>query len=208
MEIIPTILVKTFSEVKEKIKSVEDYVSWVQLDAMDGIFVENTTWHNPEDLRDFKTRVKIEAHLMINKPEEVVDEWLKYAERIIVHCESTENIGAIIKRVHRAEKQIGVALNPETHPVAIKEFLKNLDLVLIMSVQPGKGGQEFKPWVLEKADLLKQMGFRGDIEIDGGINKENIKQAVEHGINLICVGSFIAKSKNIRKTIETLKQSI
>ena len=216
-EIIPTILVKSFNEVKERIKAVENYVDWVQLDVMDGIFVENKTWNEPLDLRDFKTRVKLEVHLMIQKPEKVIDDWLEVADRIIVHCEASENIKEIIEKAHKNKKEIGIALNPETHPTVIEQFLprhgkgrgkKDLDLVLLMSVQPGKGGQEFKDWILEKADYLKQKGFEGNIEVDGGINEKNIKEATEHGINLICVGTHIYQSNDIGEIIEKLKQSI
>lgn len=207
-EIIPTILVQTFKEVKDRIEAVEKYVDWVQLDVMDGIFVENKTWNEPLDLRDFKTRVKLEVHLMIQKPEKVIDDWLENADRIIVHCEASENIKEIIEKAHSKNKQIGIALNPETHPTVIEQFLKDLDLVLLMSVQPGKGGQEFKDWILEKADYLKQKGFKGNIEVDGGINEKNIKEAAEHGINLICVGTHIYQSNDIGEIIEKLKQSI
>lgn len=207
-EIIPTILVKTFEEVEEKIRLVENYVNWVQLDIMDGIFVENITWSNPEDLKSFETRVKLEAHLMINKPEQIIDSWLKVADRIIVHQESTENIREIIEKAHKNKKEIGIALNPETHPTAIEQFLNDIDLILLMSVQPGKGGQEFKEWILEKADFLKQKGFKGNIEIDGGINEENIQEVFKRGINLFCVGTHIFESDDIKSTIQKLKQNV
>lgn len=207
-EIIPTILVKTFDEVKEKIKLVENYVDWVQLDIMDGIFVENKTWDNSNNLKDFKTRVKLEAHLMVDKPEKIIDNWLEVVDRIIIHQESSENIQEIIEKVHKNKKEIGIALNPETHPTAIKQFLNDIDLILLMSVQPGKGGQEFKDWILEKADFLRQKGFKGNIEIDGGINETNIGQALERGINLFCVGTYIYQNNNIEQAIKKLKENL
>ena len=103
-EIIPTILVKTFEEVKERIKLVENYVDWVQLDIMDGVFVENLTWNNPEDLKDFKTKVKLEAHLMVQNPEKIIDSWLEVVDRIIIHQESSANIKEIIEKVHKNKK--------------------------------------------------------------------------------------------------------
>lgn len=207
-EIIPTILVKTFKEVKDRIRAVEKYVKWVQLDVMDGIFVKNKTWNEPLDLRRFKTRAKLEAHLMVSKPEKVIDDWLEATDRIIVHFEACDNLKEVIKKVHKKRKEIGVALNPETHPVVLEPFLKDLDLVLLMSVQPGLGGQKFKERVLEKAKFLKARKFKGNIEIDGGINDKNIKKIVKSGINLICVGNYISKSKNIKQAIENLKQLI
>ncbi len=206
VEIIPTILVKKFSEVKERIKAVEKYVNWVQLDIMDGIFVSNTTWHNPEDLKKIKTAIKLEAHLMVEKPEEVIDDWLKVVDRVIVHFESKiSDLDDLIKKTHNSGKQIGLAINPETHFSVIEPFLQDLDLVLFMTVQPGLGEQKFKGWVLDKVKALRDMWPDGNIELDGGMNPETAKRAVEAGVNLICAGSYIFKSKNINKAINELK---
>lgn len=219
IEIIPTILVKSFKEVKEKIKKVEDYVDWVQLDIMDGIFVNNETWpyfakaskgkNNPKDLKKIKTKLKLEAHLMVNEPEKIIDDWLEVTDRIIIHFESkitNRELGIrdLIKKVHKAGKQIGIALNPETHPVVISPFLEDLDLVLFMTVQPGWGGQQFKEWILDKIKFLRGKWPNGNIEADGGINDENVKKVIEAGANLICAGTYIFNSKNIKQAIEKL----
>lgn len=211
IEIIPTILVKSFKEVKERIKKVEDYVNWVQLDIMDGVFVDNETWNNPRDLKELKTKVKLEAHLMVNKPEEVIDDWLKVVDRVIIHFESKITnrelgIRELIKKVHKKKKEFGLALNPETHPAVVTPFLKDLDLVLFMTVQPGWGGQEFKDWILKKIKALHKLWPNGNIEVDGGINSETAKKAIKAGANLICVGTHIFKSKDIEKTIKSLKK--
>jgi len=205
-EIIPTILVKKFSEVKERIKAVEKYVNWVQLDIMDGIFVNNETWNRPQDLKKIKTKIKLEAHLMVEKPEEVIEDWLKVVDRIIVHFESKiSDLAGLIKKIHNSGKQIGLAINPETHFSVVEPFLQDLDLVLFMTVQPGQGGQEFQGWVLDKVRALHNMWPGGNIEIDGGMNPETVKRAIEAGVNLICAGSYIFKSKNINKAINELK---
>ncbi len=205
IEIIPTILVKNFEEVEDRIKRVEDYVNWVQLDVMDGIFVKNKTWANPQDLKNLKTQVKLEAHLMIKKPEEVIDEWLKVVDRVIVHYESEiANLKDLIKKAHKHGKQVGLALNPETHFSVVEPFLprhgkrrgeKDLDLVLFMTVRPGWGGQKFKEWTLNKIKALRELWPDGNIEVDGGVNDKNIKKIVKAGANLICAGLFF-KSKN------------
>lgn len=205
-EIIPTILVKSFKEVKERIGKVENYVDWVQLDIMDGRFVDNATWNSPKDLKDFKTRVKLEAHLMIERPEEKIDNWLETVDRVIIHYEACNNPKDLIEKVHSKEKQIGLAINPETSIDVVKPFLNDLDLVLIMTVNPGKGGQEFKDEVLSKIETLRRLWPNGNIEVDGGINNENIKKVVEAGANLICVGTYIFKSKDIKQAIESLKK--
>lgn len=205
IEIIPTILVKSFKEVKERIRKVENYVDWVQLDIMDGRFVDNTTWNNPEDLKGFKTKTKLEAHLMIEKPEEKIDDWLENVDRVIIHYEACNNPKDLIKKAQSKDKQIGLAINPETSIDVTKPFLNDLDLVLIMTVNPGKGGQEFKDEVLSKIETLRRLWPNGNIEVDGGINNENIKKVVEAGANLICVGTYIFKSKDIENAIRRLK---
>lgn len=210
IEIIPTILVKSFSEAKKKIKKVEDYVNWVQLDIADGIFVNNETFNEPKKLKNLKTKVRLEAHLMVQKPEQVIDGWLEVVDRVIIHFESkitSRELGMrdLIKKVHSQKKQIGLALNPETHIAAATPFLKDLDLVLIMMVQPGWGGQEFKEWTLDKIKFLREKWPNGNIEVDGGVNNENIKKIIKAGANLICVGTYVFRSKNISQAIKKLK---
>jgi len=199
--IIPTVLEKDFKKVKEKIKLVEDYVKWVQLDIMDGVFVNNETWNKPQRIN---TKVKLEAHLMVQNPEKIIDDWLKIVDRIIIHFESTKEVKKIIDKVHKKKKQIGLALNPETDIAAATPFLKDLDLVLIMTIQPGWGGQELKPWTLDKVKFLRKK-WKGDIQVDGGVNNENIKKIRKAGANLICVGTYIFSKKDIKKAIESLK---
>src|SRR4030042_6822313 len=155
-EIIPTILVNNFKEVEERIKTVEKYVNWAQLDVMDGIFVDNETWPyekagKPGDLRKLKTKLKFEVHLMVKEPEKVIDEWLKVVDRVIIHFESKitnreYGIRELIEKVHKKKKKIGLALNPETHYAEATPFLprhgkrrgeKDLVLVLLMTGLPG-----------------------------------------------------------------------
>ncbi len=224
-EIIPTILVNTFDEIEERIKLVEKYVKWVQLDVMDGVFVNNETWPHSvvlgvakkgvkyfkeiQKLKNLKTKTKIEAHLMVEKPEEEFDEWLEVADRIIIHFESkitNRELGLkeLIKKTQKKEKGIGLALNPETHYAVATPFLKDLDLVLFMTVQPGWGGQEFKEWTLAKIAALRKIWPKGNIEVDGGVNNENIGKIIKSGANLICAGTYIYRSKDIEKAIKSL----
>jgi len=144
IEIIPAIIPKFFQEIEEKIKLVEPYVDWVQLDVMDGKFVNNSTWNNPNDLKSLNTNLNLEVHLMINNPEEAIDDWIESGvKRIIIHYESTDKHKEIIEKVKRAGLEIGLAINPETSIEVIDEFYKDIDLVLIMSVNPGFGNQDF-----------------------------------------------------------------
>src|SRR4030042_5119923 len=224
-EIIPTILVNDFKESEERIKTVEKYVQRVQIDAMDGIFVDNETWPyektgKPGDLKKIKTKLKFEVHLMVKEPEKVIDEWLKVVDRVIIHFESKitnreYGIRELIEKVHKKKKEIGLALNPETHYAVATPFLprhgkrrgeKDLDLVLIMTVQPGWGGQEFREWVLYKIETLRKMWPKGNIEVDGGINNENIKRVFKAGANLFGIGTYIYTNKDIGRAIKNLEK--
>ena len=126
IEVIPTIIAKDFQELQEKIKKIEPYSEWVQLDIMDGRFVENTTWNNPEELKNLKTNLNIETHLMIQNPEEKIDDWIKSgAKRIIFHYEATENREEVIKKIKEAGLEVGLAINPETPIDGLAPFIQN-----------------------------------------------------------------------------------
>ena len=196
---------KELNEVKKRIAQVELYVNWVQLDVMDGVFVDNKTWSNPADLKNFKTQLKLEVHLMIENPEKEIDNWLENVDRIIIHYEASENVKEIIEKVHKNGKQIGLAINPETSIDVVKPFLGDLDLVLCMTINPGWSGQEFKNEVLEKIKSLREIWPNHNIEVDGGINPETAKKVIKAGANLICANTYIFKSENIKEAIEDLK---
>ena len=213
IEIIPTILVKSFDELKEKVRLVEPYVDWVQLDVMDGEFVNNITWphaergkNNPSDLKNLETNLNLEVHLMVNQPEKVIDNWIKSGvKRIIFHYEATDKHQEIIEKIRQADLEAGIALNPETPIEVIDEFIEQLDLVLIMTVNPGWGGQEFLKESLEKIKQLRDKYQDVKIEVDGGINLETAPQVIQAGANFLVSGSVIFKSNNIKQTIWKLK---
>ncbi|MBU2068220.1 ribulose-phosphate 3-epimerase [Patescibacteria group bacterium] len=206
IEVIPTILVKDFKELKEKIKLVESHVKWVQLDVMDGIFVDNTTWNNPVDLKNLEIGLKLEAHLMIEEPENYIDEWIKSGvKRIIFHYEATDKHREIIEKIKKAGLEVGLALNPETSIDVVDNFIKDLDLILIMTVNPGWGGQEFLEKQLGKIKQLRNKYQDVKIEIDGGISLETAPKVIKAGANLLAVGSVIFESDNIKETIWKLK---
>ncbi|PIQ92850.1 MAG: ribulose-phosphate 3-epimerase [Parcubacteria group bacterium CG11_big_fil_rev_8_21_14_0_20_39_14] len=209
VEVIPTIIAKDFRELKKKIKLVEPYTDWVQLDIMDGKFVPNETWREPKDLKRIKTGLKMEAHLMLQNPFRVVDNWLKYGcQRIIVHWESlgynkNRELKKIIEKIKKLGGEIGLALNPETNWQEIKD-IPEFDLILLMTVNPGFGGQKFLPEVIPKLGALRKAFANVKIEVDGGININTGKLAVKAGANILAVGSAIFESRNIEKTIQEL----
>ena len=206
IQIIPAIIAQDFEQLQEKIKKVESYVDWVQLDVMDGKFVKNETWQNSYDLKSLNTNLNLEAHLMVQNPENIIDDWIKSGvQRIIFHYESTDKHGEIIERIKQAGLQAGLAINPKTSIEVIDVFVNQLDLVLIMTIQPGFGGQKFLEETLWKIKDLREKHKDVKIGVDGGINSETASKVIEVGANILFIGSAIFKSKNIEEIINKLK---
>lgn len=206
IEIIPVIMVESFDELQSRVKKVEPYVDWVQLDIMDGHFVDNKTWGDPIELKRLETGLNIETHLMVQNPESCIGDWIDSgAKRIIFHYESTDQHKEIIRKIKQAGLEVGLAINPETPVEAVDSFVKNLDLVLVMTVNPGQGGQELLTETLGKIRQLRENHKDVNIEVDGGINPETAPLVIQAGASLLASGSAIFKSDNIKKTIEDLK---
>jgi len=207
VEVIPTIIAKDLNELQEKIKKVESFVDWVQIDVMDGQFVENTTWNEPSDLKKIETSLNLEAHLMIKEPEKYIDQWINSGvKRIIFHIEATDKIREVIDQVKQAGLGVGLAINPETPVEAVDQFVDQLDLILVMTVNPGQGGQDFLEQNLGKIKQLRAKYKRVKIGVDGGINLETAPEVIQAGASLLASGTAIFKSDNIEQTINTLKK--
>lgn len=212
IEIIPAIIAEDFRELKKKIRLAEPYVDWVQIDIMDGKFVPHSTWSEPKKLKDINTNLKIETHLMILDPFKTVDDWLRAGiSRVIIHWESLKlnpegQLKKITEKVKSYKSQIGVALNPETPWQEIKAFVKNLDLVLLMGVNPGRSGQSFREEILPKIKALREFSANLNIEVDGGVKPENVRKIIEAGANILVVGSAIFEARDVKKAIEELRQ--
>lgn len=213
IQIVPAIIAKDFQEISEKIKKIESYVKWAQLDVMDGAFVNNLTWpyaergkNSSSDLKKLKTNLNLEAHLMINNPEEVIDDWINSGvKRIIFHYEATDKHQEILDKIKKAGLEVGLAINPETLLETIDNFIEKLDLVLIMTVNPGFGGQGFLNESVDKIKQLRENYKDVKIEVDGGINLETAPRVIKAGANILAVGTAIFKSENIEKTIKELE---
>lgn len=206
IEIVPAVLEKTAEELKQRVKEVEPFVKRVQIDIMDGEFVPNKTVQ-PEDMKDFKTNLMKEAHLMVNDNEKYVEAFLDLDfDMIIVHYESCEDVSGIIKKVKDRGKKIALAINPPTPLSAIKDYLDDLDMVLIMTVNPGFSGQGFDPNVLPKIRELRSMKRDLDIQVDGGIKVGTVKLAAEAGANIFASCSGIFKFEDKGKAVEALKR--
>lgn len=206
IEVIPTIIAKNFQELQEKIKKIEPYTKWVQLDIMDGRFVDNITWRNPKELKNLETNLFLEAHLMIFEPEHVIEDWIESGvKRIIFHYESTHKRKEIIEKIKNAGLEIGIALDVITPIEFIDILMPDLDLVLIMTVRPGWGGQKFMEETLLKIKNLRSKYPNVNIGVDGGINSETGRKAIEAGANILASGSYIFGSEDIKKAIDSLK---
>ncbi len=212
IEIIPAIIAEDFRELKKKIRLVEPYVDWVQIDIMDGKFVPHSTWSEPKKLKDINTNLKIETHLMILDPFKTVDDCLRAGvSRVIIHWESLKSnpegqLKKITEKVKSYKSQIGVALNPETPWQEIKAFVKNLDLVLLMGVNPGRSGQSFREEILPKIKALRELSANLNIEVDGGVKSENVRKIIEAGANILVAGSAIFEARDVKMAIEELRQ--
>ncbi|HJN84239.1 MAG TPA: ribulose-phosphate 3-epimerase [Candidatus Pelagibacter bacterium] len=214
IQISPSILSADFSKLREEIKRLEEGgADMIHVDVMDGHFVPNLTIGPPviKTLRNY-TKLPFDVHLMIKPVHKYIKNYADAgADIITIHPETTDNLKDSIKHIKELGKKVGVSLNPETKIDIIKKSLKEIDLVLIMSVHPGFGGQKFIPEILSKIKKLKHIklkeNLKFDIEVDGGIDFNNSKLVIEAGANILVSGTTIFKNNNgdIKKNIETLK---
>jgi len=206
IEIVPAILVKNKEELNERVSEIESHVKRLQMDVMDGKFVPNVTIQ-PEDLTSFKTNLMKEAHLMVEDNKKYVEDFLNLGfDMIIVHCESCKDIPSIIKKVKDRGKKIALAINPPTPLSMIKDYLDDLDMVLLMTVNPGFSGQGFISEVLSKIKKLREMRKDLDIEVDGGIKLGTAKLVSEAGANILVSCSGIFKQEDKKRAIESMKK--
>ena len=216
IQISPSILSADFSQLGNEIKRLEEGgADMIHVDVMDGHFVPNLTMGPPiiKALRRH-TKLLFDVHLMISPVHKYIQDYADAgADIITIHPEATEDLKSSIQYIRGLNKKVGVSLNPETKIDLITNLLHEIDLVLIMSVNPGFGGQKFIPEVLDKIKELKkikdQKNLEFDIEIDGGINFDNNKLAIEAGANILVSGTTIFKKNNgnIKKNIDLLKSS-
>ena len=215
IQISPSILSADFSQLGNEIKRLEEGgADMIHVDVMDGHFVPNLTIGPPviKALRK-QCSIKFDVHLMISPVHKYIKDYADAgADIITIHPEATDNLTESIDHIKKLNKKVGISLNPNTEIKLIEKELNNIDLVLVMSVHPGFGGQKFIPEIIEKIKALKNIqkekSLNFDIEVDGGINFSNSKDIINAGANILVSGTTIFKENNgdIKRNIRTLKE--
>ena len=213
VKIAPSILSADFSKLGEEVIKLHDAgADFIHIDVMDGEFVPNISFGMPviKAIRN-KTDKVFDVHLMINNPQRYIDDFIEAgADIITLHYESEKHLDRAIQYIKSKGVKAAVALNPATPTVVLKNIIGRSDMVLIMSVNPGFGGQSFIPYSLDKIREVKQMAIEANnedilIQVDGGIDSNNVKDVVEAGANVIVAGSAVFKNGNIEENIKALR---
>ncbi len=210
IQIIPAILATSEEEYKEKLNKIRTSPGakgWVQIDLMDNKFVQNESI-GPDIIAKYPTSLKLEAQLMVEYPENWIDELVKIkVDRIIFPVEDTEGVKERIKHIKNHGIEVGLSLNPETAVDLVEPYLYDLDVVLVMGVNPGFGGQEFIPQVVPKIGQLKTLRPDLIIGVDGGINETNVKVLYGAGADYLVLGGALFKYDNLEEGLRKILEA-
>lgn len=211
----PSILAADYGKLAEEIALVDEAgAHYIHVDVMDGVFVPNITIGAPvlKDLRKYTDRI-LDVHLMVQEPDRFIKDFVEAgADMITVHAEASTHLDRTLSHIKELGALAGVALNPATPVSVITHVLEKVDMVLVMSVNPGYGGQTFIPYTLDKVKELRvlsqQRHLKYDIEIDGGVTLENVDEILDSGVNIVVAGSSVFTgdaAKNVEKFLERMQ---
>lgn len=207
-EIIPAILTDSSIKFKELVRKLEPYTSRIHIDIADGEFVPNKTVTGYNELREIEAAVKFDIHLMVEKPEKYLKEWLHTrADRFIIHAELKSDLRSLIGELHKNGRKVGLAFNPETDLGKFAELISKVDFVQFMTVHPGFQGRQFVNEVVDKIRTFHKENPDIIIMSDGSTTPVTAPQLVEAGVSVLVSGSYIIKNQSFEKAIQQLKET-
>lgn len=206
VEVIPGILEQTYTSIVEKIRLVEGFVEWVQVDLLDGTLFGNTNFHNPASFDSLRTPLSLELHMMIVNPEQMIIPWKKAGiKRFIGHVEGMSEVEKFIATVRGVKGEVGLAIDIDTDVTLLKPFLHNIDCVLVMAINTGKSGQVFQEKAVSKINIIHNLVPDLPIEVDGGVNPETARRAVLAGATRLVTTSYLFNAPSLLSALHKLQ---
>lgn len=209
-KIVPALLHENFEDFKNKLHQVESFVEYAQIDEMDGVFVPSKSFTEIDQINKLKSKLPLEIHLMAKHPLQELEKWseVKNIFRVIFHIESADDPQEVINYLRGKCWQAGIAINPDTAISAIEKYLTKVDLILFMTVYPGRQGAPFVPKVLEKIKQLAQKPNHPLIAVDGAVNAGNIAELQQAGVEIFNVGSALTMAPDPQKAYNELVKQL